>query len=287
METNSNTIVTKANGERENFNPVKLYRSLVRSGADARLADTITSTIASSIREGDNTKNIYRKAFSELRRIERPMAARYSVKHALLELGPSGYPFEDYLSEIYKELGYRSTTRRTVQGRCIDHELDIIATRGTERLGAEIKFHNNTGVKSDIKVALYVHARFEDIAAQSGKGSETDFTDRLLITNTKFTKQVEMYAACVGLQILSWDYPAKGNLRELIEKTRLHPVSCLTTLSRMNKRRLMEKGTVLCRQIPARIHELEALGLSKKAIGIVLQEIHDLCHRTDIDDILD
>lgn len=277
MQSREQTVITKANGEREPFDPLKLHRSLVRSGASRSDADTITSKIASSLKDGDKTQEIYRRAFKQLRRIQAPAAARYSVKRALLDLGPSGYPFEDFLAELYKKMGYDARTRVSVQGRCVEHEVDIVATKGDERIAAEIKFHNNPGIKSDLKVALYVHARYEDIAEQSGKGSENDFTNRLLITNTKFTGQVEIYAACVGLQLVSWDYPAKGNLRELIEETGVHPVSCLTTLSNMNKKRLMEQGIVLCSQVRDRAEEVEALGLSKKAFSNLFEEINNLC----------
>lgn len=277
MQTSQNILVTKANGEQELFDSEKLFNSLVRSGAEKEYADEITKDIASKIIEGEATRTIYHKAFAQLKQQKDHVAARYSVKHALLELGPSGYPFEDFLKEIYTALGYEAKTRIIVQGRCVEHELDVVAQRGEERLGAEVKFHNSAGIKSDLKVALYVQARFEDIAAQSGAQSENDYTDKLLITNTKFTKQVEAYAACVGLQLISWDYPAQGNLRELIEQTGVHPVSCLTTISTVNKRRLMEQGIVLCRQVRKRMDKVSELGLSEHNIMKLTQEIDDLC----------
>lgn len=276
MQTSQQVLITKANGEEEFFNPDKLYRSLVRSGADKEIAEDITGKIASTIVEGDQTRDIYRRAFMQLKDVKSHMAARYSVKHALLDLGPSGYPFEDFLKEIYTLLGYTAKTRVIAQGRCVEHELDLVAVRGEERIGAEVKFHNKSAVKSDLKVALYVQARFEDIAAQSGTNTENDFTNKLLITNTKFTKQVEAYAACVGLQLVSWDYPAQGNLRELIEQTGVHPISCLTTISTSNKRRLMEKGIVLCRQVRKNMDTVDSLGLSPQSVSKLLQEIDDL-----------
>lgn len=277
MHANRSVLITKANGEHEPFNPKKLYRSLVRSGADADVAESITTLIANAIHEGDHTKDIYTRAFTKLRRIERPMAARYSVKRALLDLGPSGYPFEDFLAEIYRALGYLTKTRIMVPGKCVEHEMDLIAVRNDERMAAEAKFHNNHGIKSDLKVALYVQARFEDIRAQAKQGSATDYTNRILITNTKCTEQARIYAACVGLSIISWDYPQKGNLRELIEDTRVHPLSCITTLSKAHKRHLMESGVVLCRQVRDHVHELENLGLSDHAIQSVLGETERLC----------
>jgi hypothetical protein len=277
QSSSERTIITKANGEREFFEPQKLYQSLVNSGADDTVAEKVTSTIASSLKEGNKTKDIYRKAFDMLQQVKRPVAARYSVKRALLDLGPSGYPFETFLGEIYSSLGYTTNTQVMVRGRCVEHELDMVAVKGDERIGAEVKFHNKPGTRSDLKVALYVYARFEDIEAQSGRNSETDYTDRLLITNTKFTKQVEVYAACVGLQLISWNYPAKGNLQELIEITGVHPVSCLTTLSEANKQYLMERDIVLCRQIKHNPDSVAPLGLSNHELAKLHEEIADLC----------
>lgn len=276
MHASSATIVTKANGEREAFRADKLYTSLVRSGAPKDIADRLTRTIADNLKDGDRTQDIYRRAFSELRKIERPVAARYSVKRALLELGPSGYPFEDFLGEIYRIRGYQTSNRRLIPGRCVEHELDLIAMKGKERLAAEVKYHNNGGLKSDIKVALYVQARFEDIKAAAAHDGDHDFTTRMLITNTKFTEQAETYAECVGLNLLSWDYPEQGNLRELIEETGVHPISCVTTISGAQKRRLMEQGIVLTRQLYEQIPVLKALGMSDRMVDTLFDEVEHL-----------
>lgn len=276
MHASSATIITKANGEREPFHPNKLYTSLVRSGAPVDIADRLTRTIADQLKDGDRTQAIYRKAFSELRKLERPVAARYSVKRALLELGPSGYPFEDFLAELYRARGYHTSNRRLIPGRCVEHEIDLIATRESERMAAEVKFHNNGGLKSDIKVTLYVQARFEDIKAAAAFNGDHDYTTRMVITNTKFTEQAELYAECVGLTLLSWDYPAQGNLRELIEGTGVHPISCITTLSGAQKRRLMDQGIVLCKQLEGREATLRELGLSDHMLRTLFDEVSHL-----------
>ena len=43
---------------------------------------------------GITTKEIYRRAFSMLRKASAHLAAEYKLKKAFQELGPSGYPFE-------------------------------------------------------------------------------------------------------------------------------------------------------------------------------------------------
>ncbi len=277
MHANGGPLITKANGERELFHPEKLYGSLVNSGARADIAERITGEIASELTEGDRTTDIYKKAFRQLRKLERPAAARYSVKRALLELGPSGYPFEDFLGELYRRRGYTTSNRRIIPGRCVEHELDLLASRDDVRLAAEAKFHNNSGIKSDIKVALYVQARFDDIKAGAAYQSDHDFTDRMLITNTKFTEQAVIFAECVGLTLLSWDYPKEDNLRQLIEKTGVHPLPCLTTLSRAHKQYLMERGVVLCRQLHEHPDELDELGLSGDRRDALFREVNHLC----------
>ena len=277
MLASSAVLVQKANGEREPFHSQKLFSSLVNSGAEHDLADRITTHIAGTIREGDRTRDIYRRAFSSLRQAERPLAARYSVKHALLELGPSGYPFEDYLAELYRSLGYDTQTRVVVPGRCVTHELDLVAERGDERFIAEVKYHNKPGLKSDVKVTLYVHARFEDIAARAVPGEGRTYGGHKIITNTKFTEQAQTYAACAGIDVIGWDYPRTGNLRELINGTGVHPISCMTSLTRAQKQALMEQGVVLCKQIRERAPLLESLGLSDRAAAAVLVESDSLC----------
>jgi peptidoglycan/xylan/chitin deacetylase (PgdA/CDA1 family) len=123
---------------------------------------------------------------------------------------------------------------------------------------------------------LYVQARFEDIKTAATPGGDHDFTTQMLITNTKFTEQAEIYAACIGLTLLSWDYPERGNLRELIEETGVHPLPCVTTLSGAQKRRLMEQGIVLTRQLYEHIPLLKSLGLSDRTLDSLFDEVEHL-----------
>lgn len=268
-------FIRKADGAEEAFNDEKLYTSLANSGADEDLARSVTRAIGDSLQPGENTRDIYRRAFRLLRQQEGSVAARYSVKRALLDLGPTGYPFEDFVAEIWKSRGYDAVTRQLRKGKCAEHELDMVARKGDEELLAEVKFHNKNGVKSDLKVALYVHARFLDL--RTTDAMPTRLSNAFLITNTKFTEQVELYAQCVGLNIISWDYPTRGNLRELIEEAQLHPLSCLTTLSQAHKNALMRDGYVLCRHLYGADDALVQLGLGQKAIDKVHGEIARVC----------
>ncbi len=276
MASSAETLIIKAWGGEEPFEAEKLFTSLVQSGASSEDAERITARIANTLHGGESTKDIYARAFTQLRAMARPIAARYSIKHALLELGPSGYPFEDFLAALFKARGYETRTRSTYAGRCTSHEVDLVASGHAEEVMAEVKFHNSSGVKSDTKVALYVQARFEDIRSAPTFDPKSPIR-AMLITNTKCTRQAHEYAACVGLELLTWEYPDNASLRILIEESGVHPVSCLTTLSRAHKRRLRESGVVLCKDLHERPNSLGSLELTDRARDAIMEEIRVLC----------
>ena len=50
----------------------------------------------------------------------------------------------------------------------------------------------------------------------------------------------------MGLKLISWDYPFNKSLRDQIDKYGLYPITSLTTLSKKDKEKLLDKGYVLC-----------------------------------------
>lgn len=270
-------LITKQDGTQEVFEIEKLRRSLANSGASERETNKIIEHIEKELKDRMTTSEIYKHAFSLLKKIEKPIAARYSMKRAILALGPSGYPFENFIAEILKAKGYSVEVGKIVQGACVEHEVDIIAVKGGTRLGIEIKFHNELGIHSDLKVALYVHARFEDIRKTKKKNSENHIDEDWLVTNTKFTSNAIKYGNCVGMKMISWNYPMKGNLNDLINETGVHPITALTTLSSAEKRRLIEQKVVLCRNIKNNEKILRFIGLSDQKIQNIIKESRALC----------
>lgn len=269
--------VTKADGTSELFREEKLIGSLVRAGAKQDIAEKITSEVIENAVSGVTTSEIYKTAFRELRRKHRPTAARYSLRRALFDLGPTGFPFEDFVGALFKKMGYKVKLRQTVPGVCISHELDVVATNEEECVAVEVKFHNSVGFKTNVKTALYVYSRMNDIFDRRDKDPATCPVNRgLLITNTKFTKNAIEYATCVGLDIIGWRYPESGSLLELIMKHDVYPITTLTTLSRSQKQTLISKGVILCEDLERHKEVILSLGLSKAHIENVLQEAREL-----------
>ena len=257
-------MVEKASRWHEPFQPKKLARSLKRSGATAPQIEQVLRRLTAWIRRGATTERIAEETAAALDTLDRQVAARYRLRRALMELGPEGYPFERYVGKMFTRYGYATTIGQHVPGRCISHEVDVIAQQGNRRLMIECKYHNRRGVQSDAKVALYTWARFEDIrdrgATQHGGG--TAFTEGWLVTNTKVTRDALAFAHCVGLRVLGWHQPPELPLQQLIEAAHLYPITCLPRLERQLRRRLLEADLILCQDLAGNPAALQALGVS-------------------------
>ncbi len=268
--------IIKADGTIEPFDPAKLAASLRRAGAGVHTAEKIAQVITQSAGATVDSREVYRKAFTMLRREARPAAARYALRRALFEFGPSGHPFEDFVAQLMKAEGWNVEWRKMIQGKCVTHEVDVYATRGNETLAAEVKYHNDPFYKTDVKVALYVKARFDDIWHCEPSKQTCPISTGMLITNTKFTTQAQDYAACAGLELLGWSYPQGNNLYDRIVKAGIYPITTLTTLKKAEKNLLIGKGIVTTQMLLESRDILRTIGVPAPRIGDILAETANL-----------
>ncbi len=274
--------ITKADGSIETFDPARLIVSLERSGAGTHAAARIADAITSTVTPGASSKEIYTRAFSLLRREARPIAARYALRRALLELGPTGHPFEDFISHLYRAEGWQVETRKIIQGKCVSHETDFYASHSEQNmfLAAELKYHNDPSYKTDLKVALYVKSRFDDIFSCDPIVRTCPIDRGLLVTNTKFTSEAITYAECAGVELLGWGYPLINNLFARMSHARVYPITALTGLARAEKRLLIEHGVIAVDEIVRNRRLLDILHLSSERIGELLAESEGLLNLT-------
>lgn len=275
----SNILITKASGEKVVFLEEKLRNSLKRAGADDEITSVITSKISDALSEGITTREIYQRAYALLKKVSTSLAAKYGLKKAIQELGPSGYPFENYVAEILKAQGFRVKTGRIVQGRCVQHEVDVIAEKDDKHFMIECKFHTDNGKRCSVKNPLYIHSRFLDVekAWKKQTGHEGKFHQGWLVTNTKFSTDAIQYGLCAGLYLMSWDFPEGESLRDRIDLCGLHPVTCLTSLTKEEKQQLLDRNVVLCKDIGARPELLSQIGIASGRMKKVIKESMDLC----------
>lgn len=259
--------IAKADGTTQEFKANKLLSSLQRAGAEKGASEEIATAVEKELYEGITTNEIYRRAFALLRKHKRGLAARYSLKRAILDFGPSGFPFESYVAEIFRAEGFEAKVDQMVRGACVEHEVDVVLTRGGETLYVEAKFHNAAGFKTDLKTVLYVKARIDDIG--KGKG--------LVVTNTKFTSKAVEYATCQGLALLGWEYPHGATLQDRIEAAGIYPITALTTLNRREKAALLSERMVLCNALGKQTDSLARVGITGERADQALDEAAILC----------
>jgi hypothetical protein len=267
--------LTKVDGTSEPFRREKLVESLLKVGASQEEANIVIAHVLRGVRPGMRTDSVYDRAFSMLRKQSRPVAARYSLRRSLHDLGPTGFPFEDFVAELLRREGYTVAVRQHLRGKCATHEVDIVAERGGECLIAELKFHNQAGYRTDLKTALYVGGRMMDL--QMGPDIKCRTAHYALITNTKFTSQAIEYGECMRFDLLGFQYPKGRSLYDRVIAQDAYPVTALTSLSSREKRLLLTRGILLCDSLSRDRALAYSSGVSKGNIDRAIEESTLLC----------
>ena len=263
--------IRKSNGELVPFDEHKLLSALMRSGAKKSEAEEVTTMVINQIHEGTKTTKIYRIAYDILKRKSKYIAGRYRLKKAVFDLGPSGYPFEKFVSKLFEYQGYETKINQIQKGKCVNHELDVVAENDNEKIMIECKFHQDKGRKNDVKIPLYIHSRFLDVKSVWKKSSDKKMIG-MVVTNTRFSSDATAYGQCAGMRLISWDYPVGNSLKDWVDRSGYHPITSIQSLSKSKKQMIMEEGIVLCRELIKSPEILSKLGLSFSKTNEVLKE---------------
>lgn len=278
--TGKQLFVKKSTEEIEPFSFKKLKKSLQACGAAKNEIETVVNKMQPYIYDGMSSNDIYKKAFTLLKQQNRISASRYSLKRALFDLGPTGYPFERLVGALLKEKGFKTNVSVILKGECVTHEIDVLAEKEGNVYAIECKFHSDAKATSNVKVPLYINSRFLDIQKQWNTNSDnkTHLKQGWLVTNTRFTEDAVNYGKCVGLTLLSWDYPKNNGLKANIDSLALYPVTTLTTLTKKEQHQLIENDVVLVKELANATNILQKIGISEDKIHRVLDEVKQLCH---------
>ena len=273
--------VVKADGRVERFKPEKITRTLRRARASRKVSERIIKEIKTRVYDGITTKEILKLVKSLLRKEEARAAMRYDLKGAMMRLGPAGFPFETFVAKVLEHYGYKTRLRSILQGRCVRHEVDIIAEKASEerikRYLIECKYYNSSGNFISLKDALYTYARFLDLNEASELGKGKRFDGVWLACNTRASYGARRYANCRGMRLLGWLHPRGQGLERLVEEKKLYPVTILPSVDRKALGNLSNAGLMLVRDLL--IHDFDILreksGLSKEKIRKIIKEAKD------------
>lgn len=265
--------IVKSTGELEVFSAQKLKRSLERAGLPPKGSRDISNIVSGKIKTGDRTKDIFKEAIKLIERQSPIAAVHYSLKKAIQDLGPAGFLFEHYVSKYFDAIGFNTFVGVVLQGKYVRHEVDIVASKNNYQVYVECKFHNAPGKKIDVKIPLYVKARWDDLKdGPDGKYLKGYY----LVSNASFTKDAMEYAAGAGVQLLGVNAPAEESLLDKIKKHKLYPITSLKRLKKIFLEELLDRKILLCSELLINQKILFKIGMSKQEIETIYHDINKL-----------
>lgn len=242
--------VTKTDGVKEPYSPAKFCLSLRKAGAPRDVADSVCKTVGSKINPNSSTTTIFRKALKYLVKSNPEVAARYSLRRGIEALGPDGFIFEQYFETVLQAYGFATKRDVILRGKCVSHEIDVIASAGSKRFLVEAKYHNTAGIKTHVDVIMYADARLIDIVRAEPEKNRKKYEYAMwVVTNTKFTDAAIQYAKCQGIRLTGWNYPRGGSLEDIIADKKLYPVTVLPSLPKDALPLMAKRGIILAQDL--------------------------------------
>lgn len=265
--------VLKKSGQCQPFSKSKLTKSLNHTCLSSSVSKSISDEVAIQLPIKTSSQEIYKKASSLIKQKSKLAAIQYSLKRSIFELGPEGHNFETFVARYFQELNFKTKECITVKGQFVLHEVDVIATKDRLKFFIECKFHNRLRIKNDIKVALYVKARWDDLRLGPVGKSITNY---YLASNTAFSIDALTYAKGTGLRLLGVNAPENKSFLDEINSLKLYPITSLTKLNKFLKKQIIAKKIIVAKDLLDRKDLLFNLGLSEEHIWEIFEEINYL-----------
>jgi len=241
--------VTKADGSKQPFDKQKIINTCLRLQATPEQAQSIADKIEAKAYDGIPTKKILQMVFQYMKKYRPAIGYQIDLKQAIAMLR-SKPDFEIFVAKLFEAMGYEVDTNLIIQGKCIEHEIDVVARKGNEIILIEVKHHVNHHTYSGLDVFLQLNSTLEDLKEgyESGKNS-FKFTKAILICNTKVSDHARRYALCKGLEFIAWKFPPEKGLERLIEEYKLYPITFLKEIEKDEAYKLADVGIVTVKQL--------------------------------------
>jgi|AntRauTorckE6833_2_1112554.scaffolds.fasta_scaffold08372_2 hypothetical protein len=269
--------ITKKSGEQVPYDAQELCQSIEQAGASKMDAQRICIAIEEKLDPGDSTTKIFRTALRELMEESVAVSARYKLRRALDDLGPTGFIFEQYVETILQAHDYDTRRNVMMSGECVTHEIDVYAEKDNLHFLVEAKYRNDHSIKTHVDTVMYADARLMDVQRRMEKRGEDPQNYHIwVITNTNFTSHAIDYGACRNMKLVGWNYPKNNGLESMIVNKKLYPITVLPSLTRKARDMLVKHDMVLAQDIlPYSQAELEEkFHLNNRVAKNILAEVH-------------
>jgi len=267
-------MIVKSTGEKVAYKAEKIAETLRRVGAKPELVQHVTQNVTARVKAGMTTKAVYAIVRAELRKESRCFAHRYNLREGLLKLGPAGFKFEKYVASILQAYQYEADTPRDeIMGKCVRHEVDVIAAKGGKRMMIEVKFRNKFEDPVTLKDAMSTWARWIDLNEGATQRGTALYDEVWLVTNGRFSDRAFEFGTCKGIKLVDWN-SKDHSLARMVDHTVLYPVTILDELKQWELEKFSQKGLMLCRQVTTK-----KPGVLAESTGIPLERAQSIIDR--------
>jgi len=241
--------VTKADGSKQPFDKQKIINTCLRLQATLEQAQSIADKIEAKAYDGIPTKKILQMVFLYMKKYRPAIGYQIDLRQAIAMLR-SKPDFEVFVAKLFEAMGYEVERNLIIQGKCIEHEIDVVARKDSEVILVEVKHHVNHHTYSGLDTFLQLNSTLEDLKEgyESGKNN-FKFTKAILICNTKVSDHARRYALCRGLEFIAWKFPQEKGLERLIEEYKLYPITFLKGIERNEAYKLADASVVTLKQL--------------------------------------
>lgn len=221
----------------------------MRMGADKEMAEKVAEGIEHSIYDGVETRKILQMIFRRLGRYKPSIKHQICLRRALSLMKPQP-DFERFIQILLSEHGYEVTSNRIIRGRCVEHEVDAVASKNGLTYIVEVKHHYNYHTPTGLDESRIAWAVLEDITEGFKLGFNKLKIDKaMIVCNTKFSNHAKRYAECRGIHKIGWASPLDHSLQAMIDEKKLYPIQCIKGLTTPTKEKLASAGIILLKQL--------------------------------------
>lgn len=242
-------FVTKADGSKQLFDREKVVQTCLRMGADRQVAEKVAMQVERRLYEGITTREILQLIFRLMRKPKPATRHLFDLRRGigLMESKPE---FEVFIQEILAHSGFEVKPNTILRGLCGEHEADAIAAKNGLTYFVEAKHHANYHALTGLDESRIARAILEDVTEGYQQGVTKIKIDKaVIVTNTRYSTHALNYGSCRGIVQIGWTSPEGSGLREVIEKHKLYPLSCIRGVSVETRLRLVNAGIVLIKQV--------------------------------------
>ena len=242
-------LVTKADGSKQLFDEEKIVRTCLRMGASREDALQIVQKVEGRLYEGIATRKILQMIYSLMRKQKPAVKHLFDLKYGISLMEPKP-EFEAFIRILLVHSGFKVEPNTILRGLCGEHEADAIATRDGMTHFVEVKHHNSYHALTGLDESRIARAILEDVTEGYSHGLSSIKIDRaMIVTNTRYSEHAMKYGRCRDILQVGWSSPEFFGLREMVEKHKLYPLSCLRGISAKVRLRLVEAGVVVIKQL--------------------------------------